>query len=79
MRPGEDGARAEAGGQPHRSYLTHSASLSRPSLDQVVELASRCGVTSDWLLGRQVIEKAMLEHVTHRATDRRAVRSRPNR
>ena len=38
---------------------------SRPSLCQVKELAARCGTTPDWLLGRDLIEKAFLEGARH--------------
>ena len=41
------------------------ASLSRPSLVKVEELASRCDVTPDWLLGRDLIEEVFLEEAKH--------------
>ena len=36
-------------------------SQSRPSLDQTVKLASILGTTPDWLLGRDLIEEALLD------------------
>ncbi len=37
------------------------AGKTKPSADHVVELASRCGVSTDWLLGREVVEEELLE------------------
>ena len=37
------------------------ASETRPQLWQVLEVAARCEVTPDWLLGRNLIEEALVE------------------
>lgn len=36
------------------------ASRSRPALWQVLEVAGRCGVTPDWLMGRDLVEEFLL-------------------
>ncbi len=41
------------------------AGLSKPSIDQTVKLASVCGTTPGWLLGRDLIEEALREEAEH--------------
>ena len=39
------------------------AGKTKPSGEHLVDLASRCEVSTDWLLGRDVVEADVLEHV----------------
>lgn len=41
------------------------ASRSRPSLDQTVRSAAFCGTPSDRLLGRNLVEEALLVEAKH--------------
>ena len=41
------------------------ASESRPELWQVLEMATRCDVSPDWLLGRDLIEEFFVEQSRH--------------
>lgn len=50
---------ASTGVTEHQVQLWE-ASESRPELWQLLEVAARCGVTPDWLLGRDLIEEFAL-------------------
>ncbi len=51
------------------------AGKTKPSAEHLVELASRCQVSTDWLLGRVVVETELLEEVD--ASFRNAVAALP--
>ncbi len=51
------------------------AGKTKPSAEHLVQLASRCQVSTDWLLGREVVETDLLEEVD--ASFRNAVANLP--
>ncbi len=48
------------GVSPHAVWCWE-AGKSKPSAEHLVELASRCQVSTDWLLGREVVEAEILD------------------
>ena len=48
-------------GVSHHSVWSWEAGKTSPSNEHLVELASRFEVSTDWLLGREVVEEELLE------------------
>ena len=48
------------GVSPHAVWCWE-AGKTKPSAEHLVELASRCQVSTDWLLGREVVEAEILD------------------
>ena len=49
-------------GVTEREVHSWEASESRPEVWQVLDLAEQCGVTPDWLLGKDLIEEFLMEY-----------------
>ena len=62
------------GVSPHAVWAWEDGRM-KPNHDHLVELASRCGVSTDWLLGRDVMEAEVLSEVN--ASFREAVADLP--
>ncbi len=51
----------ESAGVDEYRVRSWEETLSRPTLDQLEEMAARCGATPDWLAGRDLIQEVLEE------------------